>query len=190
MSVEHNPEEEYRLITDHIFHEVKLQLDRNKFFVGINFTLFAALGYFIKDIFGNSSVISINSDIGRFSVVIPILGLFISMFWVGINRKVESHLYLRVIRANELEKLLSYKIYISNTMSRSRRIQGPAGWIIYESIGYLFALIWLTLFAILLKNSFSLVSWPLAVSWSLLLLAFYVIVEILLGILSKKRMVK
>ncbi|MCH8305632.1 MAG: hypothetical protein IIB94_10955 [Candidatus Marinimicrobia bacterium] len=184
-----NYKDEYRLITDHIFFEGSQQLERNKFFMGINFTLFAALGYFIKDIFNESLQQPINSDIWRFSIVIPILGFFISMFWVRINNKVESHLYLRVERALELEPLLNYKIYISNHAS-SRPNEGPASWIIYEFIGYVFASIWLVLFSALLNQTFSLNHWCYAIIWSILLVAVYKLTDVGLTSFSKNRLVK
>ena len=185
MNQKHNPEKEYELITKHIFFEDNSRLKRSQFFIGINLALFTMLGYFFTE-YPNEK----DSLFRLLMVLLPIVGVFISIFWAKMVGKVEGQLHLRVIRAVELEEIIGYDIYKAHEGVIWKWYREPASWAIFIGLAFGFALIWFIIFSFVIKKLFfHMGSWGYPILCSIILLIFYLITDKFLTTLSDKRRV-
>ena len=185
MSQKHDPEKEYELITKHIFFEDNSRLKRSQFFIGINLALFTMLAYFFKE-YPNEK----DSLFRLLMVLLPIVGVFISIFWAKMVGKVEGQLHLRVKRAVELEKMIGYNIYKAHKGVIWKWIREPSSWAIFIFLAFGFALIWFIIFSFVIKKIFyPTENWCYPILFSIILLIFYLIIDNFLTTISKKRRV-
>ena len=185
MSDKHGLEAEYRLITDHIFFEDNSRIKRSQFFIGINLALFTMLGYFFK-----GDAYEIDSFIKFLIILIPVVGVFISMFWAKMVGKVEGQLHLRVQRAKYLEEQIGYFIYLAHKGIVWKWYQEPSSWAILIFLAFGFALIWFIIFSSFINKYFNPCETSIpAVYWSTILFFSYIIFDDYLTVISKKRRV-
>ncbi len=129
MTDDEKARDQYKVLTDHYFHEGNLMLKRNQFFVALNFSLFTALSIALgKEMLPPTSLLML---------IICLMGAIMSVMWIIMTRRAELYIDARVKQMRKLEAKLEYKIATALSLGKNWSSSR-----LFMLLGFLFCLCW------------------------------------------------